>query len=149
LQKLNDLCQISSTTQVWTEQMMKRPSDEGDELWTTSFRRENHRRLAERRDVLTSCLDDCQIPYLAPTAGLFIWIDLTEFLPTDSTLSMAAQERQLYMEMVHEFGLLLTPGWSMRNEQPGFFRCVFTAATAEEFSLALVRFKNFVDTKRQ
>lgn len=152
LQKLNDLCQISSTQQVWTEQMMRRLSDKDNkdsELWTESFRRENHRRLAERCDVLQGCLDECKIPFLNPTAGLFLWMDLTEFLPKDSNMSSADKERQLYLELVHEFGLLLTPGWSMRNEEPGFFRCVFTAATQEEFDVSLVRFKKFVETKRQ
>jgi aspartate/methionine/tyrosine aminotransferase len=150
LQKLNDLCQVSSPTQVWTEQVMKRLSDENpQETWTASFRRENHKRLSKRSSALTATLDDCQIPYLEPTAGLFCWMDLSEFLPSDLSMSPGDRERQLYLEMVNEFGLLFTPGWSMRNEKPGFFRCVFTAATQEEFTLSLERFRKFAAAKRQ
>ncbi len=47
-----------------------------------------------------------------------------------------------------EFGLLFTPGRSMRNELPGFFRCVFTAASDEEFNLGLKRIKDYVAAKR-
>ena len=62
-------------------------------------------------------------------------------------MSPEEQERVLYLELVNEYGLLLTPGWSMRNERPGFFRCVFTAATEEEFTLSLERFRRFAASK--
>lgn len=148
LQKLNDLCQISSTTQVWTENVMNRKSDNGTESWTAAFRQENHRRLSARACLLTAVLDEFQVPYLEPTAGLFCWMDLSEFLPSDFSMAPGDRERELYLELVNEFGLLFTPGWSMRNEQPGFFRCVFTAATDEEFALSLERFRKFATAKR-
>ena len=125
---------------------MERRLDNG-ELWVSAFRRENHRRLEERCQQLLTVLDECQIPYLTPDSGLFVWLDLSEFLPQDQTMSPQEKERHLYLQLVHEFGLLLTPGSSMRNEQPGFFRCVFTAATNEEFALALDRFKKFAASR--
>ena len=48
-----------------------------------------------------------------------------------------------------EYGLLFTPGMSMRNERPGFFRCVFTAASEEEFDLGLDRICTFVKEQRE
>lgn len=139
--------QISSTTQLWTKNMMEHKQSNG-ELWVTSFRRENHRRLEDRCQKLTTVLDECNIPYLPPTSGLFVWLDLSEFLPDDPSLSAEEKERKLYLRLVQDFGLLLTPGVSMRNEQPGFFRCVFTAATDNEFTLSLERFRKFAKSSR-
>ena len=166
LQKLNDLCQISSQTQLWTTHTMKRriPKESASlsalpsaslpsETWVSAFRRENHRRLRTRAAAVAAILDQYQIPYLPPTAGLFLWMDLSRYLPAvedggnNSISTPAERERTLYLELVHDFGLLLTPGESMRNERPGFFRCVFTAASEDEFVVALQRLETFAKTK--
>jgi len=140
------LLQISSTTQIWARAMMEHKHE--SQLWTDAYRKENHRRLEARCARLCSVLDDCGIPYLLPTAGLFVWIDLSSFLPTDPSLSVSEKERKLYLHLVKEVGLLLTPGLSMKNEKPGYFRCVFTAATEEEFELSLKRFQVLSNTPR-
>jgi len=146
LQKLNDLCQISSQTQIWTASALdRRMDDASSEKWVTAFRRENHQRLQARCDAVSALLDKYQIPYLAPTAGLFLWMDLSQYLPVTGTPS--ERERALYLELVQQFGLLLTPGDSMRNERPGFFRCVFTAASEDEFAVALQRLETFCKAK--
>jgi 1-aminocyclopropane-1-carboxylate synthase len=144
MQKLNDLCQISSQTQLWTADLLQRKMEETNELWTTAFRRENHKRLMQRYVALSAVLDRYKIPFLTAQAGLFVWVDLSQFLVLN--VPPAAQERTLYLELI-EFGLLLTPGLSMRHERPGFFRCVFTAASEDEFALALQRFQHYFDTK--
>jgi aspartate/methionine/tyrosine aminotransferase len=150
MQKLNDLCQISSQTQVWTETMLtqtvpwrKDDSATSTRTWVSAFREENHNRLNERCQALTACLDECGISYLPPTAGLFCWIDMSPYLTKDTTMTDSERERELYLRLVHDFGLLLTPGDSMRNECPGFFRLVFTAASEEEFQLGLQRLRKF------
>lgn len=146
MQKLNDLCCISSTTQLWTKMIMEHEQD-GGESWVDAFRRMNHSRLAHRSAQVTAVLDESDIPHLKPTAGLFVWIDLSRYLPDDSSMSASEQERKLYLELVHTYGLLLTPGLSMKNEHPGFFRCVFTAATDDEFALGLQRLRTFAMKK--
>lgn len=146
MQKLNDLCQISSQTQVWTETMLTKMID--GRKWASAFREENHRRLNARCEALTACLDECGIPYLPPTSGLFCWIDLSSHLPSDPTMSDSTRERELYLSLVKDFGLLLTPGDSMRNERPGFFRIVFTAASDNEFTLGLERFRKFAQASK-
>ena len=127
--------------------MLEQKQDEGNS-WVSAFRRENHERLERRCQQLTDVLDECGIPYLPPNAGLFVWLDLSKHLPRDTHLSPEERERHLYLKLVHEFGLLLTPSLSMKNERPGFFRCVFTAATEEEFALSLDRFRNFANSER-
>jgi aspartate/methionine/tyrosine aminotransferase len=150
MQKLNDLCQISSQTQLWTKSILEAKLDiHNEELWIAAFRRDNHARLNARSTALAAVLEKYDIPYLSPDAGLFLWIDLSQFLPTVidpalSTVAAAQQERSLYLELVQDYGLLLTPGNSMRNERPGFFRCVFTAASDDEFEIALQRMEGYL-----
>ena len=152
LQKLNDMCQISSQTQVLVEAMMKATTDNDGEPWTKSFRRQNHQRLQERGDRLHALLDQLKIPHLKASCGLFCWMDLSEFLPppsSDDDVDDDERERELYLKLVNTYGLLFTPGVSMRNERPGFFRCVFTAASSDEYDLALERLTKFVTKERK
>lgn len=154
MQKLNDLCQISSQTQQTVEQMLSAKCEDG--LWSTDeFLPENNDRIRQRSDRVQLCLDECEIPSLFGDSGLFLWMDFTEFLPPltddsreESEESKDIRERSLYLELLKEFGLLFTPGRSMKNELPGFFRFVFTAASDEEFELGLKRIKNYVKVKR-
>jgi aspartate/methionine/tyrosine aminotransferase len=161
LQKLNDLCQVSSHTQMIVQQMMTANDDTvsptKNQKWTTVFQQEHQKRLRTRGDSLQAMLEELEIPFLPAVSGLFCWLDLSEFLPPkagynpddDDDDANKKRERTLYLTMVQEYGLLLTPGLSMRHERPGFFRCVFSAATDEEFSIALVRFRKFVMHQRQ
>jgi aspartate/methionine/tyrosine aminotransferase len=140
LQKLNDLCCVSSQTQNLVEDMMN------EEGWARDFLEENQRRIRARKDAWQSCLEELGIPHLDATAGLFCWMDFSEFLPEEGTPS--ERERALYLELLQEHGLLFTPGDSMKNELPGFFRCVFTAASDHEFELGMERLRNYVKHKR-
>lgn len=146
LQKLNDLCCISSHTQCLVEDMMTALSPPSSVFWAQGFLEENQRRIRERKDAWQSCLDELGIPHLDATAGLFCWMDFSEFLPSEGTPS--ERERALYLELLQEHGLLFTPGDSMKNELPGFFRCVFTAASDHEFELGMERLRKYVAAKR-
>ena len=147
LQKLNDLCSISSHTQLLVERMLTAVSDDDhDALWTHHFISQNHERLRARGTEWENCLKELAIPYLRSTAGLFVWMDFSQFLPSQGKDD--ERERALYLELLKEFGLLFTPGNSMKNERPGFFRCVFTAASVREFELGMERLRKYVATKR-
>ena len=144
LQKLNDLCQISSQTQVVVEHMLD-PELNND--WAHDFLAESHRRLNDRCKSVETLLEELNVPFLSGEAGLFLWMDFREFLSTSG--SDSEKERTLYLKLLQDYGLLFTPGLSMRTETPGFFRFVFTAASTEEnFSEALRRIKQFVIEQR-
>lgn len=152
LQKLNDLCQISSQTQVMVEHMLDPELNGG---WADTFLVESQEHLKRRCGEVEQCLEELGIPFLAGGAGLFLWMDFQEFLPEldgadeDGGQEVQAQrERALYLELLHEHGLLFTPGLSMKTELPGFFRFVFTAATEDEFQVALDRIRVFAKSKR-
>jgi len=161
MQKLNDLCQISSQTQLLVEKMLTAPSasqdGEGGYWSTDDFLPEARRRMKARCEKLESCLNEAGIPHLTSDSGMFVWMDMREFLPAredgngsgeESQETIDKRERTLYLELLQKHGLLFTPGRSMKNELPGFFRCVFTAASDHEFDLGLERIVNFVNEKR-
>jgi len=162
MQKLNDLCQISSQTQLLVERMLSAnvvaaAGGNDDTKFVDAYLTSNRHNIQTRCDKLQSCLSDVDIPYLPADSGLFVWMDFREFLPSlpdsiteemESLPSKEQRERGLYLKLMKEYGLLFTPGMSMRNERPGFFRCVFTAASEEEFELGLERIRKFVNEER-
>ncbi|KAL3759984.1 hypothetical protein ACHAWU_000607 [Discostella pseudostelligera] len=170
LQKLNDMCQISSQTQLLVERMMCADAimDGGDERGSNDdvdssqkffdvYMKVNNENIRARCDKLHSFLEDVGIPSLPADSGLFVWMDLREFLPpladgaseaSESIESKEARERHLYLLLMKKYGLLFTPGMSMRSERAGFFRFVFTAASEEEFDLGLVRLRKAVEEMR-
>lgn len=159
LQKLNDLCQVGSTTQVMVSRLLAQPHD--GLSFAEALQHGNQAWLRGRYERLTAVLEKHGVPYLPAGAGLFVWLDLRAWLPPVSESSTpdvlraespvgiggallpaseAERERFLYLRLIREFGLLLTPGVSMRTEEPGYFRCVFSAASDQAFELALKRF---------
>jgi len=96
--------------------------------------------------------DKCQqlqIPTLHSEAGMFVWLDFSEFMSKDTDTTVLDQERVLY-KTLGEYGLLLTPGTSMKMPFGGMFRFVFTAAkTDNELQLGLQRLENFVKDHRR
>jgi aspartate/methionine/tyrosine aminotransferase len=169
LQKLNDLCQISSQTQLLVERMILADAvvaiDDGSggkvydatRKFTDVYLSSNRNNVRARCDELQSCLNEIDVLYLPADSGLFVWMDMREFLPalpdgvtedSESDESKDRRERRLYLSLMKDYGLLFTPGMSMRNERAGFFRFVFTAASEEEFELGLTRLRTFVRDMR-
>lgn len=153
MQKLNDLCQVSSLTQSILTKLLdssSSSSNSADDSFLVSFLTQARQRLQARSLKVQLFLNSLNIPTLPSEAGMFIWMDLQEFLPPSSNGTKDEEEREhiLYKELVQS-GLLFTPGKSMKMQLPGFFRCVYTAARNEnEIDLALHRLKIFVDKKR-
>jgi aspartate/methionine/tyrosine aminotransferase len=167
LQKLNDMCQISSQTQLLVERMMcadaiteggdARDGTDNSQKFFDVYMKVNNDHIRARCDKLHSFLSDVGIPSLPADSGLFVWMDLREFLPplvngvteaTEPIESKEVRERQLYLTLMKKYGLLFTPGMSMRSERAGFFRFVFTAASEEEFELGLARLRTAVEEMR-
>jgi aspartate/methionine/tyrosine aminotransferase len=134
LQKLNDLCQTSSHTQAMVTELLN------DTAWLQNFETTARLRLQERHARLTSVLDKVGIEHMGSEAeaGLFTWMDLRPWLPC-STGSSAGAERALSQWLMNEVGVAMTPGLSMCMTEPGFYRMVFSAATDEDFAVAMKR----------
>ncbi|GMH99406.1 hypothetical protein TrVE_jg3837 [Triparma verrucosa] len=129
VRKLNDLCQVSSTTQQLVEKML------GDKEWVAGFLKENMRLVRRRyKRVLEAC-NEAGIKYLECDGGLYVWLDLRPWMREGET------EKDLGSRLIKEHGLLMTPGESMDMRCDGFFRLVFTAVGDAEFELVLERLR--------
>ena len=133
IKKLNDMCQVSSQTQALVRDMLK----DGD--WVKSFRDANNKRVRERYDRVIEALNVAGVKYLEADAGMFVWVDLREFLGGRSESELNAR--------IVSHGIMMTPGESMDMKAPGFFRLVFTAPTDQEFDVVVERLKNIRDVK--
>mmetsp|Transcript_26043 Transcript_26043/g.51958 ORF Transcript_26043/g.51958 Transcript_26043/m.51958 type:complete len:455 (-) Transcript_26043:1386-2750(-) len=128
VRKLNDLCQVSSTTQQLVAGML------GDERWVSEFTATNLGRIRKRYERVIKVCEGAGVPYLPADAGLYIWLDLRGWLGEEEE-----GEKVLYRRLISDYGLMMTPGESMDMRAPGFFRLVFTAVGDEEFELVLER----------
>ena len=70
--------------------------------WSASFLKENQSRIQKRANRLTQLLDELEVPYLEPDSGLFLWMDLSQFLPdeSDEITDDSKKERTLYLEII-------------------------------------------------
>jgi len=88
LQKLNDMCQISSQTQLLVERMMcahaviqQGEEEDVSQKFVDVCLKSNQDNIRKRCDLLHAWLDELEIPYLRADSGLFVWMDFREFLP--------------------------------------------------------------------
>ncbi|GMH70249.1 hypothetical protein TrRE_jg1110 [Triparma retinervis] len=124
--KVNDMCQVSSHTQLLVEGML------GDEGWVEGFRREQGRRVGVRYERVKEALGKGGVKWVEAQAGMFVWVDCRGLLREGET------EEGLNERMV-EHGVMMTPGGSMGMEGEGWFRCVFTAVDDEGFEVLIKR----------
>jgi 1-aminocyclopropane-1-carboxylate synthase len=96
----------------------------GDEGWVDAFLAANHARLREAREVVCAALARARVPFVRPHAGLFVWLDLSAWLPAAAEARGFAGERAL-TEDLFAAGVLLTPGEACHAAAPGSFRCCF------------------------
>jgi len=135
--KLNDLCQMSSHTQYALTKVL------GDKDWVNSFLTESNSRLHSRFLETKEAFEAQGLSVLPAEAGLFCWIDMRKWMRNDSWDA----EMELYTELQNEAKVLVTPGFSMRTETPGFFRCCF-ATHRDAFDEALRRIASFGESRR-
>lgn len=87
--------------------------------------------------LTTGTLEVAKIPYRkGGNAGLFIYLDLSSWLPTDSK-SGTEKEFALAQRFV-DHGVFLHPG-EEHSEAAGWFRLVFASLTEEELTEGLRR----------
>jgi len=99
----------------------------GDSKFLQFYVDENSRRLSKAYQRATEFLRANKIKYHKDmNAGVFLWIDLSEFLPpAESGVSLIESERQL-AEKFLKAKVFLATGEGFSSEVPGYFRLVFS-----------------------
>ena len=94
--------------------------------------------------MVVTWLRRMRVPYIPSRGSLFAWIDLSEFLDSESVDG----ELALWESIYRESGVLLTPGVGFGHSKHGLFRVVYPCVTVAELAVALDRLEGFVQAKR-
>lgn len=115
-----------------------------DSAFMTSYVARNKERLTRSYAIVIGFLRRLGIPYVPSRGSLFVWIDLSEFLNSDSE----GGEMDLWRELYYATGVLLTPGVGFGHTKRGLFRVVFPCVSTNVLTVAFDRIADFVDGKR-
>ncbi|KAI3502983.1 hypothetical protein L1887_31417 [Cichorium endivia] len=134
--KMSSFGLISSQTQYLLSEILS------DKKFTKTYLSENRRRLKQRHEKLVKGLQKAGIRCLQSNAGLFCWVDMRHLLSSDTFEG----EMELWLKIVYEVGLNISPGSSCHCSEPGWFRVCFANMSEETLDIAMQRVKSFVDS---
>jgi 1-aminocyclopropane-1-carboxylate synthase len=97
-----------------------------DEAWLDAFLAESRRKLSETSTLTRGLLREKGISiWEAGRAGFFLWVDLRAWLAGTGKQDLWEAEREVNGRFT-ECGVFLSPGESMKAEEAGWFRVVFS-----------------------
>jgi 1-aminocyclopropane-1-carboxylate synthase len=117
LDRLAYFCGCSSLPQYLITEVL------GDDRFVDAYVEQNRKRLRRIYETVARTANRIGIPHVPADSGFFVWIDLRRWLrePTPEG------EHELWLRLVNEAGVILTPGLSCRASEPGMFRLCFAA----------------------
>ncbi|PSC76648.1 1-aminocyclopropane-1-carboxylate synthase [Micractinium conductrix] len=138
LNPISAFASISNHTQWALAQVL------GDHDWAAGFLQQNCALLERSYDALAGTLRDEGIPFLPAVGGMFVWVDLRQWLPEASWEA----ELSLWRRACDEGHLILTPGADCHAAEPGFFRLCFAWMPAAALPEAVHRLKRVLKEPR-
>jgi len=124
--------------------ILMKVSSPADSIWSTMlndkeflpyYLKENKKRLGQAYDSVTEVLKKYQVPYNAASAGVFLWVDFSAYLPTHgddgNALKMEDRQSALATKFLQKHKLFVAPGAQYHSKEPGWFR--FTFALRQDF----------------
>ncbi|KAJ7962460.1 1-aminocyclopropane-1-carboxylate synthase 1 [Quillaja saponaria] len=133
--KMSSFGLVSSQTQYLLAAMLS------DEKFMESYLAESSRRLAKRHAIFTKGLEQVGITCLTSNAGLFCWMDLRRMLKEQKTEA----EILLWLKIINDVKLNVSPGSSFQCSEPGWYRVCFANMDDDTVDVALKRIRAFVD----
>lgn len=106
---------------------------------------ENQKRLPQSYHVVTEVLDKMEVPYAPALGSLFVWLDLSEFLESQSQ----EDEDKLWMEIYERGKILLTPGDGFGHTKKGMFRLVYSCVKKSHLEKAMKELEAYIVNKRK
>ncbi len=111
-----------------------------DSAFVDAYLTENTRRLNQSYQFMIQCLKQLKIPFLPSKGSFFVWADFSKYLQENTEEG----EQQLWLDIYHKTGILLTPGIGFGHPKNGLFRIVFTAVPLSHLQVAMTRLSNFL-----
>ena len=106
-----------------------------DSEWVDMYVATMQSRLAASYTATTAALEAAAIPYIPADAGLFVLLDMREFL-SEPTWDA---EQELWNTIFNDANVNLTPGSACHIDEPGFVRLCFAVAPADIVVAAIGR----------
>ena len=104
----------------------------------------NQKEITESYVIVIGALRKLEIPYIPIRGGLYVWIDLSNYLSHNSSEA----ESDLWLSMYNETGILLTPGQGFGHSKFGQFRLVFTFLKRETIKTAMKGLEKYLQKKQ-
>ena len=125
---------VSNITQWLFGELLK------DRKFVENYLQENKEMLHKSYLLLIQMLKETNIPYIPIRGSFFVWADFSKYLKDNTKGS----ENQLWLDIYHNTGIVLTPGQGFQHQKLGIFRIVFTAVSYEHLEVALLRLKEYL-----
>ena len=106
-----------------------------DEAWVDGYITTMRDGLRNANRRLTELLDDGGVPYIPAEAGVFTVLDLRSYL-TEQTWEA---EHVLWLRILDEARVNLTPGVACHNGEPGFMRLCYAGLPTEKLEVGVRR----------
>jgi len=106
-----------------------------DEDWVDDYITTMSSGLRDAYFRLTGLLDDGGVPYVPAEAGVFTVLDLRSYLNEQSWEA----ERALWLRILDEARVNLTPGSACHNGEPGFMRLCYAGLPTETVEVGVRR----------
>jgi aspartate/methionine/tyrosine aminotransferase len=114
-----------------------------DKTFVQDFLTTSRQRLKQSYQICTQVLKELQIPHVTASAGMFVYIDLSEFC---STVQEEATFGQLLMKRAR---MVMTPGTTQHDPLPGRFRICYAYVSVDVLREGMGRLKKVVTIIRQ
>ena len=126
--------QVSNLTQWVVAELL------GETSFVTDFQAENRRLLTESYLIVTRTLDRLGAPYTAARGSLFVWADLSGYLP-ERTPEAA---EQWWKSLFEQTGVLLTAPGGLGQPDAGWFRIVYSGVDPSALREAMGRIERYL-----
>lgn len=134
-----NLAHLTSNHTQWVLQEVLRDDD-----YVARHIATNRERLTAAYSTVVDTLRESDIPYVPSRGGLFVWIDMSEFLRSDS--QEGADD--LWLDIYEETRVLLTPGRGFGHTKNGLFRVLYSGLSAAELEVAMNRLAKYASQRR-
>ena len=109
-----------------------------DDDFVDSFLQYSSSALLKSYTLCTRKLNEMEIPFVAPEAGMFVYCDFSGLLPSPPTFEGEARLMKLMADVAH---IVMTPGESQHDSKPGMFRICYAWNSLEILEVAMTRIK--------
>lgn len=99
----------------------------------------NKKQLTQSYKAVVRALHKIDAPYVPSRGSLFVWADFSKYLKREDQKG----EEELWTDIYHNTGVLLTPGTGFQHQKRGLFRIVYTALPQSHLEVAMGRLTDY------